>query len=386
MYGANSTYERYNIMHDHMYLTMFPSLSWQVKAGINPNDWFIRYVLTEIIPRLINWFTPTQIKYKGVILTPFSYADLEMLCEYGEMSMVRRRRIVTTYESALQQGKPLSYRDIAYLHFTTKNTVAKWITDTGLCGYSLSPSDNDIPSRRSVVLKQYLDADCFQEKITDTVQRNYQNQYTFPSERLWFFCEMLICKLHNTYMTSAAKDIITALCINESQYADYIKLFENYAHKLNPLYNDFFHESFQHTVPIRLLASVATACCPAPIGTAAMIKIFEQYKEVIDRNIFGNEDMSTSLFRYPKATNLEDSTGEATRSPINLHLYSSDRFRLFDGVRIKNHISNTVQSLRQQAAESCCILSEIDLSFMLGISRDQIQDLQKSSKNAQSQI
>lgn len=376
---ANPTYARYNIMHDHMYLTMFPSLSWQVKAGINPNDWFIRYVLTEIIPRLINWFTPTQIKYKGVILTPFSYADLEVLYEYGKMSMVRRRRILTAYESALHQGKSLSYRDIAYLHFTTKNTVAKWITDAGLCGYSLSPSDNDIPSRRTVVLKQYLDAECFQGKITDKVRFNYQDQYTFPSERRWFFCEMLICQLHHTYRTSASENIIQALYINESQYYEYLALYKQYASKLDLLYNNFFRKSVQLADPINLIASVITTCMLGLGDVAAKFEAFDQHIKNVTNDTFKHGDMTTLLFLF-----MAEKSSDSNRTPTNFQMYTTERFKSFDGVQIKNHICNTVLSLEKQAAEANCSLSEIDLSFMLGISRDQIQDIRKSIKNAQS--
>jgi hypothetical protein len=358
---------------------MFPSLSWQVKAGTNPNDWFIRYVLTEIIPRLINWITPTQINYKGVILTPFSYADLEVLHEYGEMSMVRRRRIVTTYESALHQGKTLSYRDIAYLHFSTKNTVAKWITDAGLCGYSLSPSDNDIPSRRTAVLKQYLDAECFQGKITDKVRFNYQDQYTFPSERRWFFCEMLICQLHHTYNTSAAENILQALYISEFQYNEYLALYEQYANKLALLYNDFFRKSTQLTDPIRLLASVITTCMPGLGEVTAIFETFDQYIKNVINETFKHRDMTTPLFLF----RAEESSVKQDLIPIDFQMYSTERFKSFDGIQIKNHICNTVLSLEKQAAEANCSLSEIDLSFMLGISRDQIQDIRKSIKKAQ---
>lgn len=379
MSGANSTYERYNIMHDHMYLTMFPSLSWQVKAGINPNDWFIRYVFTEIIPRLINWFTPTQIKYKGVILTPFSYADLEVLYEYGEMSMVRRRRIVTTYESALQQGKPLSYRDIAYLHFSTKNTVAKWIIDAGFCGYSINPADNATPSRRAAVLNQYLDADCFHGEITDKVQLNYQDQYTFPSERRWFFCEMLICRLYQFHKSSAAENVIQALYINESQYNEYLILYEQDASKLDLLYNDFFRKSAQLADPIHLLAAVITACMPDLGVASALVETFAQYIKYFTNETFKHGDMNTPLFLL----STEESSVKSNRMPIYFQMYPTERFKLFDGIRIKQHICNTVHSLNQQAAYAHCSLSEIDLSFMLGISRDQIQDIKKSSKNAQ---
>lgn len=147
---------------------------------------FFMYLCSCIIPKYLNKKTPSQILYKDTVVTMLGYDDIEFILKHKKLSLLKRKRIIRFMEEANEQGKSLSYKDIASLSFSTKNTVSKWINDTQFCGYSVPiTKDLSIPSRKTHIVNLFIDdkvlnkdrdEDEYEDEL-DTLEINYLNDY-----------------------------------------------------------------------------------------------------------------------------------------------------------------------------------------------------------------
>ena len=342
-------------------------------------DHFWRYLLSYVLPKYANFKTPSQILFKNTSVTIVDYLDPEILNTYKSIAMVKRKRIIRIIEEANEQDSSLSYKDIAYLTFSTINTVSKWVNDTKLCDYAISVSQaSSLLTRKTMVVNLFIEEILL--KMYDDISRmktlriNHENTYSVLSERFWFFCEFLLSCLLEVSSNSAVDMLLRKMCISSIQLQQFIDLYHCHKEILQKKYNTYFDIASCISDPIELM-SLTINTVVSSLGSSEdlykkitdCISLYQQYKLTTQEGciLFYLRDKAVSKHKQHSLEKLK---------PIRLKIFDPSFVSTYNGIKNKDFIQQTVLSLQNQAEEGKVHISENDISFLLGISRDYVQN------------
>lgn len=379
-YNNFRIHERFNNLAFKMFLSTFKPNGYFHTYTNSPKDFFLSYLGAYIIPKYLDIRTPAQIVFNNTLITTLGYQDLEMIDAFKSIALVKRKRIIRALEESYDQRSPLAYKEIAFLTFSTTNTVYKWINDTQVCGYSVTPGkNNNVPTRKSDIVRLYIEDKLLSRFAgkEDTLLANYADHYAPLSEIIWFFAEFLLACTVYIHKNNTAEEILSRLKVSVQQYEQFINIYQDYRHIIDSKYESFFIQSFTLDNPISLIA-LAIISAADFIGTCddiedvinGLISFYRLYTPI-------NEPMSVLL-------NLKDASvhkqqiyySEVILKPVKLKLYNEGIYNNFNGASNKELIQQTVLSLKRQAQEAETHITENDIAFIMGISRDLVQKYQ----------
>lgn len=380
-FGTFSSNERtikdrlYNLRYK-LFLGTFKPSGYIYRDTDNLHQYFFSYLASYIIPKYFRLRTPCQIIYKSCLLPVISYEDLELVDEYNNVSLLKRKRIIRLFEESAEQGRPLSYSDIAYLTFTTKNTVSKWINDVTNTGFTLQPNKySGLPSRKTHIAEQYIKGILLKKYSSETYKTNLENDYTTVAEATWFLCEFLISCLVHLYNNPAAKDFLNKMSINDHQFNQFMELYLQYKDVIDSKYNnDYFKAAAKSQDTIEIIALTIQAA-DSRLGAAEEItQRINKYIDYYKNNRSDLEELSIGLYLKDCAINKHQVYHSSDiLKLVSLKIYDTALAKGFKGISNKELIAHTITSLKHQAEAQGVHITESDISFIMGISRDTVQ-------------
>lgn len=367
--------DRYYNLRYKLFLECFKPAGYIYRETNSIENYFLIHIVEYIIPKYLNIRTPNQVLYKGTVVSLISYQDIELLDEYNSISLLKRKKIIRIFEETRQQGKPLSYKNIAYLTFSTTNTVSKWINDSVNCGFTMQPNKQpDLLSRRTHIVEMYIEGVILRKYSANTIRINFENDCTVFSEVMWFLCEFLLNCLANLKNNSIAVTILNKLSIEEYQRKQYQNLYFQYKKEVDKRFNDYFESACYADNDIQLLSSTINTV-ESRLGTVDEISdLINEYIRFYENSIFNLDDNSISLYLKDYSISKHHVYHSADMLKlVNLKIYDSTLSNNYRGVSNKDLVTSTIISLKSQSKKHKVYLTENDISFILGTSRDTIQ-------------
>lgn len=340
---------------------------------------FFMYLCSYIIPKYLNIKTPSQILYKNTFVTLLRYEDIEFMLNPKSLNLLKRKRIIRFMEEANEQGKRLSYKDIALLSYSTKTTVSKWINDTRLLLELSSPitKNSSIYLRKTAIVKLFIEDKLLSkyelEDKQETNKKNYGALYVTNSEIYWYFSEFLLVCLNYINGNIIVADICSRLRINDKQYKQYVGLYNINKDFINKKYDDYLINAMKIIDPIELISYT--------IENVGELGTKEEINAVICNGITYLKNSTNITDDYSVQMSLKgnqvnkhcNNKKEDIYKIVELKIYSDNAIANYDGIRNSEFIRETISMLKKCAEDNDTNITAIDLSFVLGVSRDFIQ-------------